>query len=269
MLNGEDTLVAGAADSSDTVTAVGADTVFAQSSGLMTFNGGDAADIVVGSGGSIEMNGGTGNGAGLWCDNAARVNYYGGAGSAYIVGGSGHLFVQGGSGALTVYGGSGSATIVGAAGPSEFLVGGGASNVTAASGNLVWLAGAANDSLVANGGGSTIWGANSSGNSTFQAGSGPCLMSGGSGNDTFWGGAGDVSILGGSGADVFGDAAGAAGGAMTIYSFNTAADQIDLRGYSTYTNTLVGSSEVLSLNDGTTITLEGIGSLAQVNIHLS
>jgi hypothetical protein len=268
-LSGQDTLIAAAVDSSDTVTALGADTVFAQSAGLMTFNGGDAADIVVGLGGSIEMNGGTGNGAALWCDNSARVNYFGGSGSAYVVGGSGHLFVQGGSGAITVYGGIGSATIVGAAGPSEFLVGEGASNVTAASGNLVWLAGAANDSLVANGGGSTIWGANSSGNSTFQAGSGPCLMSGGSGNDTFWGGAGDVSILAGSGADVFGDAAGAAGGAMTIYSFNTAADQIDLSGYGTYTSALVGGNEVLSLNDGTTITLEGIVSLAQVNIHLS
>jgi Ca2+-binding RTX toxin-like protein len=94
-------------------------------------------------------------------------------------------------------------------------------------------------------------------------------MSGGSGNDTFWGGAGADSILAGSGADVFGAVAGFAGGAMTIYSFNTANDQIDLKGYTAPTSTLVGGNEVLSLNDGTSITLEGITSLAHVTINLS
>jgi hypothetical protein len=271
-LSGADILVAAGvpgASSDDTVTAIGADTIFAQSAGLLTFNGGDAADIVVGVGGSIGMNGGTGNGTALWCDNSARVNYNGGAGSANIIGGTGLLSVKGGAGAITVYGGTGFTTITGAAGPSQFLVGDGASSVQAASGNLVWLVGAANDTLVADGGGSTIWGAYSSGNSTFQSGAGPCVMSGGSGNDTFWGGAGADSILAGSGADVFGAVAGFAGGAMTIYSFNTANDQIDLKGYTAPTSTLVGGNEVLSLNDGTSITLEGITSLAHVTINLS
>jgi Ca2+-binding RTX toxin-like protein len=268
-LSGTDTLVAAAGLSSDTVTALGAATIFAQSSGLMTFNGGDAADTVVGSSGTIVMNGGTGNGSSLWCGDAAHVNYYGGAGSAYIVGGSGSLLsVQGGAGAMTVFGGTGPIRIVGSAGPSEFLVGEGAATVTAASGNLVWLAGAANDSLIASGGASTIWGAYSSGNSTFQAGSGPVLMSGGSGNDTFWAGAGAANIQAGTGADIFGAVSGRAGGAMTIFGFNPSADQVNLQGYTSYTNALIGGNEVLSLNDGTTITLEAITSLSNVTIHI-
>jgi hypothetical protein len=267
-LSGTDILVAAGNSSSDSVTAVGADTIFAQPSGLMIFNGGNAADVVVAAGGEVDMNGGTGNGSSLWCDNSNLAEYNGGAGSAYIIGGSGSLIANGGLGAMTVYGGTGNTTVVGTVGPSEFVVGEGKSSVTAADGNLVWLVGAANDSLIANGG-STIWGANSSGNSSFHAMSGDCLMSGGAGNDTFFGGAGVASILAGTGADAFSDVAGNAGGGMVIYDFNTAADQIVLQGYTAYTSALAGGSEVLSLNDGSTITLDGIASLANVTIKLS
>jgi fibronectin-binding autotransporter adhesin len=270
-LSGNDIFVAGASlyhSSNDTVTAIGSDTIFAPSYGLLTFNGGNAADIVVGGGGTIEMFGGTGNGSELWAGSAAQANYWGGAGSAIVIGDAGLLSVQGGAGAVTVYGGVGGTIINGTAGPSEFIAGEGASTVTAASGNLVWLAGTANDSLVATGGNETVWGANSLGNNVFQAGDGPCTMSGGLGNDTFLGGTGSAYLLGGGGGDVFSFTNGLAGGADTIGDYNPANDQIDLHGYSGFTNAVVGGSEVLSLTDGTKITLSGVTSMSGVVVHV-
>jgi hypothetical protein len=269
-LNGTDTVIAaGGPGADDTVNAgnAGSDIVFAPGTGLLNFYGGDSPDILIGYGGTIRMYGGSGNGSTMWCGGSAQAIYYGGAGNAVIIGGSGGLFVQGGSGAVTVFAGSGSTIIQGAPGPSEFLVGEGASTITAAAGNLVWLVGGANNSLVAGGGNATIWGANSTGNNVFQAGSGPCTLSGGLGNDTFLGGTGAALMLAGHGGDVFSFTNGLAGGGDTIKDFNTGSDQIDLHGYSGFTNALVGGSEVLSLSDGTTITLSGIGSLSGVTIN--
>jgi hypothetical protein len=269
-LQGTDELVAVAGNgANDTVTASGSDTVFAPSTGLLTFNGGAGTDVVVGDGSQIQMTGGVGNGSSLWCGTSSVVNYFGGGGSAAIIGGTGFLSVQGGAGALTLFGGTGNTVINGEAGPSRFLVGEGASTVTAASGNLVWLVGAANDSLVASGGNVTLWGANSTGDNVFQAGSGPCTISGGMGNDTLIGGSGTAIMYGGGGANTFAWTSGLAGGAVTITDFNTAADQIDLHGYSGYSSAVVDGNEVLSLSDGTTITLDDVTSLAGVAIHQS
>ena len=267
-LLGNDTLIGVGGNATETVMAAGSDTIFAPSVGLMNFYGGTGAELVVGSmGGVVRMYGGSGNGSVLWCGPSSYADYYGGAGSAAIIGGDGTLYATGGAGAMTVYGGSGPTYIVGTPGPSEFVAGYGGSTITAASGNLVWLVGAANDSLVATGGNATIWGANSTGNNVFQAGDGPCTISGGVGNDTFLGGAGAAQLLGGEGADVFSFTNGLAGGAVTVSGFNTGADQIDLHGYSGYENALVGGNEVLSLSDGTTITLAGINSMNGVVVH--
>jgi filamentous hemagglutinin len=267
-LSGMDTLVAASGpDANDTVTALGAATIFTPAIGQLTFNGGDAADTVVGFGSTVLMTGGTGNGSVLWCGAADYSEYFGGAGAAVIVGDAGYLSVQGGAGAITVFAGSGTTVIDGAPGPSQFITGLGASTVTAASGNLVWLVGAANDSLIASGGNATIWGANSSGNDIFQAGPGPCTLSGGAGNDTFSGGAGTALILAGSGADAFSFTRGLAGGDVTIYGFATGADQIDLHGYAGFTDTVEGGNAMLSLADGTTITLNGVGSLAGIVVN--
>jgi fibronectin-binding autotransporter adhesin len=269
-LDGADTLVAvGGAGANDTVNGgnAGNDIIFAPGTGLLNVYGGASTEIVVGFGGTIRMYGGIANGSTLWCGNAAQALYYGGAGSAVVIGGSGDLFVQGGAGAVTVFAGSGDTLIQGAPGPSEFVAGEGASTITAAAGNLVWLAGAANDSLVATGGNATIWGANSTGDNVFQAGTGPCTLSGGLGNDTFLGGTGAALMLAGKGGDVFSFTNALAGGADIIRNFSTTNDQIDLHGYSGFTNALVGGSEVLSLSDGTTITLSGIGSMTGVTVN--
>lgn len=268
-LSGSDTFIgAGGNGALDSVTAVGAATVFAPSEGLINFYGGSGVDLVVGSTGTVRMYGGIGNGSVLWCGQATDAIYEGGGGSAAVIGGSGGLFVQGGAGAMSVYGGTGITVINGTAGPSQFVAGFGASTINAASGNLVWLVGSANDSLIASGGNATVWGANSSGNNVFQAGSGPCTMSGGVGNDTFLGGSGSALLLSGGGADVFSFTNGLAGGTDIINGFNPGADQIDLHGYSGYASNLVGGNEVLSLSDGTSITLSGIGSLSGVVIQV-
>lgn len=269
-LQGRDTLVAVPGNGAyDTVTALGADTVFAPSEGALVHNGGNAADIVVGiDGGSIIMNGGTGNGSILWCGGAVYAVYNGGAGSAEIAGGTGDLLVNGGGGAITVYAGTGNTTISGAAGPSEFVVGAGAATVSAASGNIVWVAGAGNESLVASGGDVIIWGANSSGNNVFQAGSGPATLQGGIGNDTFLGGAGNATLNGGGGADIFSFTNGLAGGNDLINGFAASADTISLHGYAGYSSSLVNGSEVLALSDGTHITLSGVSSLVGVTINM-
>jgi hypothetical protein len=269
-LNGTDTVIAtgsGNARANDTINAAGSDTVFAPSSGLLNLYGGNGPDVLVGAaGGTARMWGGAGNGNSFWAGDAAQAYYFGGAGSAQVIGGSGILVVQGGAGAVTVFAGSGGAIIQGAPGPSEFLAGEGASTIDAASGNLVWLVGSANNSLVAGGGNATIWGANSAGDNVFQAGDGPCTISGGLGNDTFLGGSGAALMVAGQGGDVFSFTNGLAGGATTIKEFNTSNDQIDLHGYAGYTNALVGGSEVLSLSDGTTITLAGVSSMAGVQV---
>jgi hypothetical protein len=266
-LNGTDTVVCGSGvGANDTITATGSAIAFSPTSGELNFMDGAGRDIVVGEGGTLRVIGGSGNNGVLWCGNASYVRYIGGAGTEQVVGGSGLLSVQGGEGLMTVFGGSGEAQIQGGPGRDRIVLGSGASTVTAASGNLVWSASAANDSLVASGGNIIIWAADATGNNVFQAGSGPCTLHGGSGADTFLGGAGAATLSGGGGADIYSFTNGLAGGAVEITDFNTATDQIDLHGYGTYSASLVGGVEVVSLSDGTRIQLDGLTSLAGVSI---
>ncbi len=264
---GHDTVLAAPGyGANDTIWAVQSDTVFGAAVGRTSVVTGNGASVLVAGTGEMDVHGGAGNGSLLWCNSASFAQFIGGAGSAEIVGGSGDLSVQGGAGALTVFGGTGSLIIQGNVGPSVFVVGEGATTVTAAAGNHVWLAGAANDSLVAVGGDIVLEGANSAGNNIFQAGSGPCTIFGGHGSDTYLGGAGAAIIVTGSGNDVFSFTNGLAGGSDTVDNFNPAADRIVLNGYAGYSANLVSGSEVISLSDGTRITLAGITSMSGVNI---
>jgi hypothetical protein len=261
---------------SDTVTAAHGATIFAPVTGELVFHGGNAADIIGGQGGVIEMYGGTGNGSILWCGASSDVVYYGGAGTATIVGGSGLLDVNGGSAPITVYGGTGNINLItGAPGASEFAVGYGDTTVNAATGNIVWLVASANNQLIADpsSGNIIFWGANSSGNNIFQAptgaGCGDTTMRGGSGNSTLVGGSGTTTMIGGSGANLFEFTNGLGGGTDIITDFSTTQDEIQLNGYSGYTNYVDNGSEILVLADGTHIQLDGITSLTGVNIHMN
>jgi Ca2+-binding RTX toxin-like protein len=85
----------------------------------------------------------------------------------------------------------------------------------------------------------------------------------------FLGGAGAATIVGGSGADMFSFTNGLAGGSAIIQNFNAVNDTIMLHGYASYASSVVNGSEVITLKDGTSIELNGIGSLAGVNIVVS
>ena len=266
-LGGNDTVICAPGNgANDTINATGNDTVFAPAVGELTHNGGDGRDLVVGTGGTVRMVGGTGNGSILWCGSANFAEFIGGAGSAEIAGGGGDLSVQGGGGALVVFAGTGNTIITGAAGPSEFVVGAGAATVTAASGNIVWAAGAGNESLIASGGDVIIWAANSTGNDVLQAGDGPCTLQGGTGNDTILGGTGNAT-MGGGGADIFGFTNGLGGASNVIEHFVTGLDTISLNGFSSYSSALVNGSEVISLSDGTHVELAGVTSMSGVTIR--
>jgi hypothetical protein len=268
-LGGTDMVVtAGGTGANDTVNATGADTVFAPSVGQLVHNGGAGADILVGGGGTLIANGGAGNGSQIWANTASLVEYNGGTGSASVFGGAGTLEVDGGGGAITVFAGTGTTYITGASGPSQFVLGSGNATVSAATGNDVWLASAANDSLVASGGNVLLWAGGSTGSDVMQAGNGPVTMQGGLGNDTFIGGLGNSTMAGGSGADVFSFTNGLGGGADIVSGFSTARDVIQLHGYATYTDSLVGGSEVITLPDKTRIDLIGITSMTGVHITL-
>jgi len=262
-------LCSGGPGANDTIWAVQQDTIFAASAGRTTIITGAGPSAIIGDPGELDIDGGRGNGSVVFAGAASFTQYNGGAGTAVIVGGSGYLQLAGGAGAVTVFGGTGPSLITGAPGPSFYLVGNGASTVSAASGNFVWLVGAANDSLVASGGNVVLWGANATGNDVFQAGSGACTISGGSGRDMFLGGAGAATIVGGSGADMFSFTNGLAGGSAIIQNFNAVNDTIMLHGYASYASSVVNGSEVITLKDGTSIELNGIGSLAGVNIVVS
>jgi Ca2+-binding RTX toxin-like protein len=136
------------------------------------------------------------------------------------------LFAIGG-GSITAIAGAGAETITGAVSPAGF-------GSTSSTGNNLFIAGSGNDSLQAGGGADTL-----------QGGTGSAILSSGLGADTF-------SFVNGS-----------AGGSDTITGFK-AADTLQLTGYglnsTTALNTAVhsGANTVLTLGDGTTITLSGV-----------
>jgi Ca2+-binding RTX toxin-like protein len=126
-------------------------------------------------------------------------------------------------------------------------------------------AGAGNETITGAGGspdGFSV--AGSTGNNTFVAGSGNDTLIAGAGADTLVGGTGHALMVSGSGADVFAFQFGS-GGADTITGFKST-DTLQLTGFgiTALPATTSGGSTVISLSDGTTITLSGVAS---VNAH--
>ncbi len=179
--------------------------------------------------------------------------------------------------ATTLFGASGS-------GVNHFAIGGSGSSVTGGTGGIVGTASGANSTLVGGTGNSifTVTGPNSlavagSGGVTGineQSSTGPETIatspvgnSGtlvavlGSGADTVLGGSGASTITGGSGNDVFAFIKGHAGGSEVIIGY-TGSDNLAFAGYGYTGSNLptenVGSAgDVITLSDGTTITLAG------------
>jgi serralysin len=203
--------------------------------------------------------------------------------SSTFVGGSGNstIFAMGGStgtydigsGSMVLVAESGSAPMVGgaydAAHPSAsavvFAMGG--SNVTfnsSTDGNI----------LVAAGANATLNAAGSDGaNVLFNeagAGSAATLM-GGSYYNYFIAGAGNATMAGGSGPNFFQFFSSNDGGSNLITGWNNANDQIDLNGYSAsqVQETVTGGSTVITLSDGTKITVQGVTNLPSNDIKIA
>jgi hypothetical protein len=186
----------------------------------------------------------------------------------------------------TITAASGSTTLFGAgSGTTTFSLGGSGSSVTGGAGDIVGTASASNSTLVGGTGTSlfSVTGSNnlvvagqsgttgvdlsqSTGPETLTTNplgnSGTLIATLGSGADSVIGGSGASTITAGSGSDVFGFVNGHAGGSEVIIGFNSN-DTLAFGGYGySLTNApsenVSGGSDVITLTDGTTITLVGV-----------
>ncbi|WP_158806420.1 MULTISPECIES: hypothetical protein [unclassified Acidisoma] len=207
------------------------------------------------------------------------VNVHGGSGSMYFVGGSGAVSILGGSGPTTLFGSYSANTLLEAgSGQNVLIAGAGPENTTLVGGSgSTWE--------FANGSGPvTMYAGNSSGSGASPAisilvgvtGTGPELMKTGSGNaliglnaaaDTVIGGSGASTVLGGIGDDVYAFVKNQTEGTEVILGFKVGKDALVFSpGYGdkpVASETIekvagYGTSDVIQLTDGTTITLIGV-----------
>ena len=173
-----------------------------------------------------------------------------------------------------VYGSNDTSTTVIAFGDTTVFGGSKGDHLYAGNGATILLTGdangnilVANDGRYANGNFVRLDGGLATGNNQFWAGSGNSTLIGGSGNDTLVAGSGNATISGGSGQGndfFFFNQSGDTGGQALITDFGNAnGNSIYLFGYSqTVAHNAFsgaqqqGSNTVLSLGDGTTITLQ-------------
>ena len=265
----------------------GADTILASagqvtvdgSSGSLLFIGGTGASSVSGGSGSATIFGGSGGGsfgggsAGhniFVSQSAASANttLTGGgaddemfiaAGPTTVNGGSGGGdSIVGGSGAMVVnaqkgdavFGGTGALTIAGSSSGADSIVGGtGTLTVTGKGGNMLVVASTGSSNIQTGNGASLIF-----------ATSGTTIVTGGTGSLQALLGSGATSVTEGSGPSVYDVIKGSSGGTDVLNGFKPSTDRIDLFGYaaSDVHITTGGGSTLLSLADGTRITLVGV-----------
>ena len=263
----------------DTILASAGQVTVVGSSGSLLFIGGTGASSVAGGSGPAIIFGGSGGGSfagGSAGHNifvsqsaaAANTTLTGGgagdemfvaAGPTTVVGGSGgDDIVVGGTGALTIdaqkgdaaFGGSGAMAVAGSSSGADSIVGGaGALTVTGRGGNMLVVAGTGGSNIETGNGASLIF-----------AGSGSTVVTGGAGSLQAVLGSGSASVTEGSGPSVYDVVKGAAGGTDVLNGFKPATDRIDLFGYAAGDAhvTTSGGSTVVSLVDGTRITLVGV-----------
>jgi hypothetical protein len=178
--------------------------------------------------------------------------------------------------ATTIFGASSGVTKFTASGSGSSITGGAGGFVGTVSGANSTLVGGSGISIVSVSGANTlavagssgITGINESGTSAAETiatsplgNSGTLVATLGSGADSVLGGSGASTITGGSGNDVFAFIKGHAGGSEVIIGF-TSSDNLAFAGYGYTGSSLpaesVGSlGDVITLSDGTTITLAG------------
>jgi Ca2+-binding RTX toxin-like protein len=199
---------------------------------------------------------------------AANVTVVGGAGSLYFVGGAGAISVSGASGGTTLFGGTGSANtyLAGGNGTNALVGGTGNGNTTLVGGSgstVEWAKGSGATTLIAGTGQSTLIGVTGTGNEllkTSPTGSaGITTMDLNNATDSVFGGAGISIVYGGLGKDIYGFVKGQAGGAELIFNFKKT-DVIVFGGYAgnpIASEKVIHGSDVITLVDGTKITVEG------------
>jgi len=248
-------------------------------------DGGGGGDFLLGDAGDT-INGGAG-------DDTVGAFF----GNASIGGGIGNDLVMGGSGVDTLTGGDGNDTVVGStlgvtagadsmdggagddllygmgSGANIFVGGDGADSLVGGTGADSMSGGTGNDILISGAGADTLSGGD--GNDNMQGGAGNDSLMGGAGDDTLWGGAGADTLVGGTGADIFYLRELGAGSNTTINDYSgTEGDRLHFTGVTqltvgaasgatgtTATVALSGSNTVITMPDGSTITLVGINAL--------
>ena len=196
------------------------------------------------------------------------------------------LLFNAGSGSDTITVGQGGGTVTAGTGGYNILYAGtggltGAATTLhgAANGDQLYASGATMVFATAGAGRETISGAGgtptngvsvpgSTASDTFVAGSGNDTLIAGAGMDTLVGGSGTALMAAGTGADTFSFTSGT-GGKDTITGFKPA-DTLQLNGYgiSTVPAVASGGSTVVTLRDGTMITLTGVSSLTSGQVVL-
>lgn len=220
------------------------------------------------------------------------------SGNVTINPGSSNFFVFGndlnpvtllaGSGSDTVALGIGGGTVTAGTGGNSLLVGGlnttGTAVLTGSAsgdrlyaigyGTVVATAGAGNETI-SGAGGAPYGGSPSFADNRFTAGSGNDTLLAGRGLDTLTAGTGKASLVAGTAADTFAFQNHSAGGADTISGFKVASDTISLTGYGlTPANALSTAVQqnggtVITLADGTSLTVSGVTNLTAANIKTS
>jgi Ca2+-binding RTX toxin-like protein len=271
--DGHNTILFGAARNSrsnPTVNATigggGNDTIIATSKVNLTTTGEPGNIDFTGIGNdSLTLNGGGNLGNEVTVDSEkARITLRGGASNLDVTEKSAKITEDPNAGGtnITAQGndtinlGTGNDTITDKGGATLFG-GGGSFSFTGGAGGR--------DQVVVGSGNATLSGGG--GVNVFHAGSGSTSMTGGAGSkDTFVGGSGfDTMDAQGAKSAVFQFSASNHGGTHTIDHFQSGPDKLQLSGYDTATvlanAQVIGGNTVLSLGDGTTITLQGFTHL--------
>jgi Ca2+-binding RTX toxin-like protein len=221
---------------------------------IITGNGNNT--VYAGTGNNTIITGTGNNVVGLGVGN----NLVYAQGNDTLIAGSGNQTIGAGAGTVNMFAGTGHSTLIGGSGNDQIFLQNGSGNVA--------VAGTGHTTIVGGTGSNTFIGGNAS---TSNA-----LIFGGTGNETIFGGAGHETMYGGGGSNLFAFTAGASlgGGNNVIGDFNVTKDHLGFLGYGSASqilanSTVVGGSTVISLTDGTKITLVGITNLTTNSIVTS
>lgn len=229
-----------------------------------TLNGHKGDDTLEGNGGDDSLEGG--GGADSLLGNSGDDTILGEASNDTVIGGSGSDVIDGGEGRDSIEGGKGSDLIEG--GSAKDYIEGNTGHDTL-EGNSGY------DTLKGNDGDDLLKG--QKGDDTLYGGNGEDTLSGGSSDDSLYGGGDDDVLTGGSGADRFVFKNNYDADRVTDFDNNTDTIVLDdnlwsgSRSVSQVINdfaTIVSGNAVFDFGGGDILTIEGVGSLGQLNNDL-